>query len=186
MATREATRIYHAYKTIAHRFACGERKIWENIEKSQNIMKLIKGHLLPHSTRCSPHLFFNILSFAYPTIPDAVWFIYITDPPNKLSKMGKAKEKGTFKYGLITSLTLSQRLLGGWRTLLLLPTSALLHNISSSWYFHVCISYLTLFSFAKIWLLIAHTCVKVKINPPDLRTVYWKTLIFQSNQPMTK
>ena len=113
MATREATRIYHAYKTIAHRFACGKRKIWENIEKSQNIMKLIKGHLLPHSTRCSLHLFFNILSFAYPTIPDAVWFIHITDPPNKLSKMGKAKEKGTFKYGLITSLTLSQRLLGG-------------------------------------------------------------------------
>ena len=26
---------------MAHRFACGEKKIWENIEKSQNIMKLI-------------------------------------------------------------------------------------------------------------------------------------------------
>ena len=26
---------------IAHRFTCGERKIWQNIEKSQNIMKLI-------------------------------------------------------------------------------------------------------------------------------------------------
>ena len=26
---------------MAHRFTCGEKKIWQNIEKSQNIMKLI-------------------------------------------------------------------------------------------------------------------------------------------------
>ena len=28
---------------MAHRFTCGEKKIWQNIEKSQNIMKLIVG-----------------------------------------------------------------------------------------------------------------------------------------------
>ena len=29
------------YTMFAHRFTCGERKIWQNIEKPQNIMKLI-------------------------------------------------------------------------------------------------------------------------------------------------
>ena len=28
-------------RNIAHRFTCGERKIWKNIQKSQNIMKMI-------------------------------------------------------------------------------------------------------------------------------------------------
>ena len=28
---------------LTHRFTCGERKIWKNINKSQNIMKMIVG-----------------------------------------------------------------------------------------------------------------------------------------------
>ena len=41
-AIREAVLTYHVYKVImAHRFTCGETKIWQDIEKSQNIMKLI-------------------------------------------------------------------------------------------------------------------------------------------------
>ena len=28
---------------MAHRFTCGEKRIWQIIEKSQNIMKLIVG-----------------------------------------------------------------------------------------------------------------------------------------------
>ena len=28
---------------MAHRFTCGEKKIWKNMEKSQSIMKLIVG-----------------------------------------------------------------------------------------------------------------------------------------------
>ena len=30
---------------IANRFTCGERKIWQNIEKSQNVMKLIEAYI---------------------------------------------------------------------------------------------------------------------------------------------
>ena len=41
-AIREAILTYHVYKVImAHCFTCGETKIWQDIEKSQNIMKLI-------------------------------------------------------------------------------------------------------------------------------------------------
>ena len=29
---------------MAHHFTCGEKKIWQNITKSQNIMKMIVGH----------------------------------------------------------------------------------------------------------------------------------------------
>ena len=39
--TREATPINLVYKLIiVHPFTCGERKIWENIKKPQNIMKM--------------------------------------------------------------------------------------------------------------------------------------------------
>ena len=38
-ATREAIYVPCLKVIIAHCFTCGEKKIWENIKKSQNIMK---------------------------------------------------------------------------------------------------------------------------------------------------
>ena len=48
------------YTMFAHRFTCGERKIWQNIEKPQNIMKLIVVYVVVASSKefSSAEIFF--------------------------------------------------------------------------------------------------------------------------------
>ena len=49
------------YTMFAHRFTCGERKIWQNIEKPQNIMKLIVVYVVVASSKefSSAEIFFS-------------------------------------------------------------------------------------------------------------------------------
>ena len=52
---------------MAHHFTCGERKIWQNIEKPQNIMKLIVVYVVVALSKefSSAEIFFSFFFFFF-------------------------------------------------------------------------------------------------------------------------
>ena len=75
--------------------------------------QLILVFSAPHSTHYLLSLFLYVLSFTYRTILDTVSLFHKIDQQNQRSEKGEWRKKGSFKYDLLTSWTLSQPWLGG-------------------------------------------------------------------------